>query len=75
MIITVNAIARAKKSDSIPCFSAIAVARDTTTDECTDGIPPLQNALIRSIFQVCSFTAIHFINTVTKNVIAGTNNK
>jgi hypothetical protein len=71
MIIIVKAKAIANKSEVISCFIAIAVVNETTTDECTDGIHPLQNERIKSIFPVCTLTAIHFTKTVTKKVIAG----
>jgi hypothetical protein len=71
----VNAIASAKKSDQTQCFNAIAVVSDTTTDECTDGIHPLQNACLISILPVDIFTDIPLIRTVIKNVITGISSK
>jgi dsDNA-specific endonuclease/ATPase MutS2 len=71
----VNAIARAKISESIQCFKAIPVVNDTTTHECTDGIHPLPKACHISNLPVFVLIDIPFINTVTKNVITGTNSK
>ena len=75
IIMTVNAIARAKTSELIQCFNAIAVVNDTTTDEWTDGIHQLPKALRISTFPVVNFTEIPLIKTVTKNVIAGISSK
>ncbi|MBT3853444.1 hypothetical protein HOF65_05765 [bacterium] len=75
IIITVNAIDIAKKSDPIQCLSATAVANDTTTEECTEGIHQLQRAHVMSIFQVFNLIYIHFKNIVTTNATAGTNIK
>jgi hypothetical protein len=71
----VNAIASAKISELIQCFNAIAVVSETTTQECTDGIQPLPKACHISNLPVFTLIDIPFINTVTKNVITGTNSK
>jgi len=71
MIITVNHITIAKKSDCIPCLIAKAVARETTTDECTDGIPPLPSALDTFHFHEDNFTIVPFAKTARRKDIAG----
>lgn len=75
IIITVNVIAIANKSWLTQYFIAIAVVKETTTEEWTEGIHQLQRDLDISIFQVFNLTKIHFKNTVTTKVIAGINNK
>jgi len=72
MIITVKAIEIAKKSDHIQFLIATAVAKETTTEEWTDGIHQLHIAQAISSLPVLIFIEIHFKNTVTTNATAGT---
>lgn len=66
-MITVNHKHTANKSEVIQCFNAIAVVKDVTTAEWTDGIHQLDNALFILKTQVLSFEEIHFIITANKN--------
>jgi hypothetical protein len=72
IIITVKAIDIANKSELIQNFNATAVANETTTAECTDGIHQLHKAQAISILPVFIFIKIHFKRTVTTNATAGT---
>lgn len=72
MMITVKAITTANISDPTPYLRASAVARATTTEVCTDGIPPLHRARARFHFPDCFFTISPLIHTAAINDIAGT---
>jgi len=72
MIITVNAITIANKSDWTQYLIANAAASDTTTDECTEGIHPLPNALEALHFHDESFTIIPFAKTASIKETTGT---
>jgi len=72
MIITVNHITIANKSSWIPYLRANAVASDTTTDEWTEGIPPLHRDLSKFHFQEAALITSPFISTDNTNVTAGT---
>ena len=72
MMITVNHITIANKSWCTPYLSANAVASETTTEECTDGIPPLHRDLSKSRLPEPIFTIIPFIITDSTKVTAGT---
>ena len=71
MIITVKPITIAKRSECTPYLRAKAVARDTTTAECTEGIPQLPSDLSISHDQVLYLIATHLRTTETTNVTAG----
>ena len=70
-MITVNHITIANKSDETPYLSAKAVASDTTTEECTDGIPQLPRALSKFHWFELTLIMSHFKITENKNVTAG----
>jgi hypothetical protein len=72
MMMTVNHITIANTSEWIHSLSAKAVASDTTTDECTDGIPPLQRARSTSHLPLHKRTIIPLIHTERTKATAGT---
>jgi len=71
-MITVNHITIANKSWWTPYLRANAVARDTTTEEWTEGIPPLQNDLSTSHFPDTHLINIPLKNTDNAKAVAGT---
>jgi hypothetical protein len=71
-MIIVNAIDIANKSVFIQCLIATAVAKATTTAECTDGIHQLHKAQAILNFQVFILIDNHFKKTVTIKATDGT---
>jgi len=71
-MITVNHITIANMSEWIQNLRAKAVARETTTEEWTEGIPPLHSERSKFIFPVEAFMIAPLIITERKNVTAGT---
>jgi len=71
-MITVNHITIANISEWIQNLRAKAVARDTTTEEWTEGIPQLQSDRSKLILPVEIFIIIPFIITESRKVTAGT---
>ena len=71
MIITVNHIQIANKSECTQYFKAIEVVNEVTTAECTDGIPQLQKALFKSIFQDLILEVIPFKTVANIKAIKG----
>lgn len=67
-----NPSANANRSECTPNFNPIAVVREVTTAEWTDGIPPLQNIWSKSIFPSFKKRKIPFKNTHKINAILGT---
>ena len=70
---TVNHKQIANKSEVIQCFKAIAVVREVTTAEWTEGIHQLDKALFILNIQVLYFDKSHFITTAKKKAKNGIN--
>lgn len=71
MIMTVKAITIAKASDATPYLRAKALARATTTEVWTEGIPPLHRERLASHFPVVYFTVSPLIITAATKERAG----
>ena len=73
--ITVNTIAKVKKSLVTQYFIAIAIVVDETSAEWTDGIHQLAKAFVNLNLPILIFEINHFIKTAIKKAIIGIINK